>query len=298
MATPSGVRLSSTASVQGLFTISVPDVLLTRAGLDIDGPNELAIGFPSWSSNRRSTRPQSARRVGQLVLNAWSSTRSVTVAECTAESLLSVKGRAEIALRTPGIFKIRGDMVLLKFLTLGNVEAELNLREYFLDTVLDIGGPVSDVISYRADIRIEGGDKPHARAHDKLVLFRVPVNEQQVYVDFENGMVEATLALDLFGVISADGSFGMEELGRNPYAVVDGSAQVLGHRLGDLHLTARPNFAKASFGVLGLRLTAVVPGIDASLPGLSGQGHQESADAESEGSGQGDSCPPFGQSGA
>ena len=262
---PSGVRLSSTASVQGLFTISVPDVLLTRAGLDIDGPNELAIGFPSGLQivvpPATICPTGGAIGVERLVVDA-----SVTVAECSAESFFSVKGRAEVALRTPGIFKIRGDMVLLKFLTLGNAEAELNLREYYLDTNLDIGGPVSDVISYRSEIRIEGGDKPHARAHDKLVLFRVPVNKQQIYIDFKKGMVEATLVLDLFGVISADGSFGMEQLGRNPYAVVDGSAQVLGLRLGDLHLTARPNYAKASFGVLGLRLTAVVPGIDVLSP--------------------------------
>ena len=262
---PTGVRLSGAASIAELFTVSVPDVLLTDEGLSVDGPRELTIGFPAGL--QLPVPPFTVCPTGgslgpdRLVVVA-----SVTVADCSADALLAVRGRGEVRLDTPGVFGVRGNLLLLRFLSLGNATAELNLPGRFLETELDIGGAIADVVRFRADMRVDGGDAPLGRARGELYLFRVPLSEQSVHVDLSRGGVEAEVGFDLFGVIVANGKFRMETFGRNPELGAKGAARVLGFTLASLGLQARPNYAKAGFRVLGLGLSVVVPGLDTLSP--------------------------------
>ena len=262
---PTGVRLSGAASIAELFTVSVPDVLLTDEGLSIDGPRELTIGFPP-----NLQLPVPPFRIcptgGSLGPDRLMVVASVTVADCSADALLAVRGQGEVRLDTPGVFGVRGNLLLLRFLSLGNATADLNLPGRFLETELDIGGAIADVVRFRSDMRVDGGDAPFGRARGELYLFRVPLSEQSVHVDLTRGGVEAEVGLDLFGVIVANGNFGMETFGRNPELSARGSARVLGFTLASLGLQARPNYAKAGFRVLGLGLSVVVPGLDALSP--------------------------------
>ena len=262
---PTGVRISGAASVAKLFTISVPDVLLTDEGLAIDGPRELTIGFPAGLQLPVPpfTVCPSGGSLGpaRLVVMA-----TVTVAECSAGALLDLRGRGEVRLDTPGVFRVRGNLRLLGFLSLGSATAELNLPGRFLETQLDMGGAIADVVRFRSDMRVDGGDAPSGRARGALYLFTVPLSEQSVYVDLARGGVEAEVRFDVFGVIVAQGNFAMETFGRNPRLAARGSARILGFSLGSLGLDARPNYAKAGFTVLGLGLSVVVPGLDALSP--------------------------------
>ena len=199
-------------------------------------------------------------------------TAGVTIAtpDCDLTgSFFSIDGRAEVALPELLNFQIHGDMVVLKFLNLGRAMAELDLRKLLLRSELEIGGPIANVIYFKSTMEVIGGGKnPHAATTGELRLFRVPVGEQSVYVDFKSGGVKATLKVDLFGFVTADGRFGMEEFARNPYVDVEGSAKVLGMRLANLGLTARPNYARAGFRVLGIGLTVVVPGLETFSPDI------------------------------
>ncbi len=259
---PEGVKISSNADIAGVFKISVPDVVLGRQGLEVDGPSELAIEFPDGVPFPAPpvTFCPTGGTVGSDRIAIFA---TVTVAECTAEAFLSIKGRAEVALANLLNIQIHGDMVLLKFLNLGHAMAELDLAKLLLRSEIEIGGPIADVLYFQSTMEVIGsGDNPHAETTGELRLFRVPVGQQSVYLDFKHGGLKAQLKVDLFGVITADGRFGMERFAHNPYLDVKGSAQVLGLQLAGLGLTARPNYARAGFRVLGIGLTVVVPGLE------------------------------------
>lgn len=261
------IRISSMAEIGGVFSLTVPDLILSEDGLKADGPSEIGIGFPEgvgiYVPPIAICPTGGAIGPDRLVVRA-----NITVIECASSGLLALKGTGEIYLRTPGIFKHRGDLVVLTVLNVGYVKGELNLRDKFLTSELDIGGPVRDIVQYRSTMRIQG-EPPLAHSKDVLKLFRVPVSQQEIIVDLTSpGNISAEMAFDLFSVIRLSGKFSMRPNGSQARADVDGNASIGGFDLASLIVRLRPDYAKAGFRVIGVKLTVVLPGLQTLNPGV------------------------------
>lgn len=263
---PERIRVSSAASIADLFTVSVPDVLIGEEGVDVDGPRELTIGFPPGAQIPVTpfTICPTGGTVGEERLVIYT---SVTLAECTASALVNIRGSAEVRFDRP-VVEMRGSMVLLAFLSLGQAEAKLDLDKVTFDSVLSIGGVLSDVINYTSEMSIQGRDRPSAETRDSLQIFRVPVNEQDVKIVFaSDGGIDASMRINIFDFLRATGSFGSDIEFRRPQGSIEGSARVGDWTLGGFDGFFRPDYARAGFEVLGFRLRVVVPGFDALTPG-------------------------------
>lgn len=261
---PRSIEISSAASIGDWFKISVPNVIVGENGLAVVGPNELTIGFPPGAQIPVTpfTICPTGGTVGEERLVIYA---SITAAECTASAMINIRGSAEIGFKDVEL-AVRGNLVLLAFLQLGNAEAVLDLKEPSFQSDLEIGGVLSDVISYQSRMKASS-NPPEATTLDELQLFRVPVQKQEVHIKFaRDGEIKATMKFNLFGFLNADGSFKSDVDFRRPEGKFGGNAKVGGWTLAGVDAQARPDLLRAGFTVLGLRIGVIVPGLDAFTP--------------------------------
>lgn len=260
---PTAFGIESTADIAGLFSISAPRLVLSAAGLRIDGPNRMAISF-----SEGMTIPVSPLAIcptgGGIEDTTVTVTANITLGECTASHLLKYQGQLELDLANPTRLETEGSLTLLGFIPLGSNEGELDISKPMIRQSAEIGGAAKDIVEMQGKFLVSGNPMV-AESKSDVALFRVPVGEGHFKLDLTTGELNMSVAADL-GFATGEGYIGTQRRFSRPKAKLDTQMNIGGFPILGGDIEARPRLAKVAMTVFGIRFGVAFPGLDALSP--------------------------------
>ncbi len=261
---PEALLIDSEASIAGLFSITAPQVRLSEAGLEIQGPNRFGISF-----GEGITIPVPPLAIcpngGAIEDTELTIKAAVTVAECSASYLLNYRGSLTMDIERPLKVTTKGALTLLSIIPLGSNEGVIDLGKPFIQHEAEIGGAVSDILSMRGQFTIDGPQKI-VTADSSVKVFTVPVGDGRFLLDLDKGILDTATEFNIAAFLRGNGAVRTGKGFSRPEAAAGTRMSIAGFDAFSADLKARANLARARLSVLGLRLTVAFPGLQALDP--------------------------------
>ena len=261
---PEALLIDSEASIAGLFSITAPQVRLSEAGLEIQGPNRFGISF-----GEGITIPVPPLAIcpngGAIEDTELTITAAVTVAECSASYLLNYRGSLTMDIERPLKVTTKGALTLLSIIPLGSNEGVIDLGKPFIQHESEIGGAVSDILSMRGQFTIDGPQKI-VTADSSVKVFTVPVGDGRFLLDLDQGVLDTATEFNVAVFLRGNGAVRTGKWFSRPEATAGTRMSIAGFDAFSADLKARAKLVRARLNVLGLRLTVAFPGLQALDP--------------------------------
>ncbi|WP_346891541.1 hypothetical protein [uncultured Roseibium sp.] len=261
---PEALLIDSEANIAGLFSITAPQVRLSEAGLEIQGPNRFGISF-----GEGITIPVPPLAIcpngGAIEDTELTIKAAVTVAECSASYLLNYRGSMTMDIERPLKVTTKGALTLLSIIPLGSNEGVIDLGKPFIQHEAEIGGAVSDILSMRGQFTIDGPQKI-VTADSSVKVFTVPVGDGRFLLDLDQGILDTATEFNIAAFLRGNGAVRTGKGFSRPEAAAGTRMSIAGFDAFSADLKARANLARARLSVLGLRLTVAFPGLQALDP--------------------------------
>ena len=257
---PTRIGIESEATLYGVMSVSAPMLVLGQHGIKLDGPGRYSItivdGFQIPIPPVALCPTGGAIEDSKLTLNA-----NITIGECTASHILSLRGSVTIDFDNIDLVSAQGDLVVLSVIPLGHTEGSVEIDPLSMTYKAELGGAISDIISMKTDFNMTGNPMIIDASGDGQI-FRTPVATMKFHLDLDQGLLDTNVMVDLL-FATGDGYLRTERGLSRPTAELNAQMDIGGLPVFGSQIKARPSFAKVALSIFGLRLAIAFPGLDA-----------------------------------